>query len=554
MDRATRLRMDYTAMLLRAYGRRMADPAAVVAAFEARLDDPRRAQEETLAAILARHQDCAYGRRHGFAGVAGYDDYRARVPVVGYEDLRADVERMVAGEADVLVKGVVSYFSTTSGSTAAPKFVPGTQQSIAAGCDAILARNALLRRDHPSAFSGRALFVVGNMAEGRTATGVTFGAMTGFGYQLAHLGVAGAPFPHRLFSIRDARVRYYAILRLALGAADLSLLSAYNPSTLVLLFETARARWDDLVTDVAAGTLAVEKDVPPDLFAELAPWLAPDPARAADLRDALDDGPRAWWPALAAVLCWKGGSLGFYLDELRRALPGLPIRDLGIVASEGMLTIPVDDEAAGGVLLPDAGFFEFVPREAGPEEARGAWDLEAGGEYRVLLTTHGGLYRYDLGDVVRVLRFERRMPVLSFLHRAGRVHSFTGEKLTEHQVTLAVGAAAAAAGLRLSGFTAVPCFQLPPFYELRAELAGKPAWAQCRHFASRLDAELAAVNVEYANKRESGRLARATLALVAPGSFERQRHRRVTHDAQYKPVHLAPDPEQAGDLEVTCRI
>jgi hypothetical protein len=132
--------MDYTAMLLRSYGRRMTDPAGVVAAFAARLDDPRRAQEETLRAILARHAGCEYGRRHGFADVAGYHDYRERVPTVDYEDLRPHVERMVAGEADVLVKGAASYFSTTSGSTAAPKFVPGTQQSIAAGCDAILAR------------------------------------------------------------------------------------------------------------------------------------------------------------------------------------------------------------------------------------------------------------------------------------------------------------------------------------------------------------------------------------------------------------------------------
>ena len=144
--------------------------------------------------------------------------------------------------------------------------------------------------------------------------------------------------------------------------------------------------------------------------------------------------------------------------------------------------------------------------------------------------------------------------MLSFLHRAGRVHSFTGEKLTEYQVTLAVRAAAEAAGLRLSGFTAVPRFQLPPFYEVHAELAGAARWLDCRHFACQLDAELSAVNVEYASKRESGRLGRATLALVAPGSFERLRHRRVRHDAQYKPVHLTADPGHTSELEVTCRL
>lgn len=554
MDRASRLRMEYTGMLLRSYGRRMQDAPGVVAAFEARLDDPRRAQEQTLRAILTRHAASEYGRRHGFDTLAGYDDYRARVPVVSYEDLRPYVERMLAGEADVLVQGVASYFSTTSGSTAAPKFVPGTQQTIAAGCEGILARNAYLRRDHPAAFAGRPLFVVGNMAEGRTTTGVTYGAMTGFGYQLAHLGFSGRPWPHQLFSIKDHAARYYCILRLALAARDLSLISVYNPSTLLLLIETARQRWDELVADIAAGTLAVGPALPAELREELQPLLAADRERAAELAGRREAELAAWWPGLALLLCWKGGTLGFYLRALAAHIGSLPVRDLGIVASEAMVSVPVDDATPGGVLLPDAGFFEFVPRDAGLDAARGAWELEQGGEYRLLLTTHGGLYRYDLADMVRVERFERRMPVLSFLHRAGRVHSFTGEKLTEHQVTLAVSAAAQAAGLHLSGFTAVPCFKLPPFYEVRAEVSGPVGWAQCRRFACRLDAELAAVNVEYASKRESGRLGRAMLALVAPGSFERQRHRVVTHDAQYKQVHLASDPAQTSELEVTWRI
>jgi hypothetical protein len=61
------------------------------------------------------------------------------------------------------------------------------------------------------------------------------------------------------------------------------------------------------------------------------------------------------------------------------------------------------------------------------------------------------------------------------------------------------------------------------------------------------------VNIEYASKRHSGRLGPAAVALVAAGSFERQRRRRVTQDAQYKQVHLESDPDRAGELEVTWR-
>jgi len=550
MDRATRLRMDYTAMLLRAYSRRMQDAPGEVAAFEAKLREPRHWQESTLAGILTANATTEYGRRHGFATLAGYAEYRRRVPVVGYEDLRPAIERMLAGERDLLVRGAPSYFSTTSGATADPKFIPGAQGSIVAGCEAILARNACLRRDHPRAFAGRALFIVGNAAEGRTAAGASYGAMTGFGYYAGQIGFPGRPFPYEVFTLRDYATRYRTILRLALAARDLSAISVYNPSTLLLLLEKAAGIWDQLIEEIAAGGLPVGLDAPEEVRAALLPELGPDPDRAAELAALRDAGPRAWWPRLAVLLCWKGGSLSFYFEELRRWIGDLPVRDLGILASEAVVTIGVDDTTAGGVLLPESAFFEFVPEDGEDREPRGAWELEDGARYRLLLTTHGGLYRYDLADVVRVERHHFASPVLTFLHRAGRVHSFTGEKLTEHQVTLAVRAAAAAAGLRLASFTAIPQWGLPPRYELRAELAEGEERERCPLFARLLDEELKKVNLEYAGKRDSGRLAAAGLVLVAAGGFEALRRRRTAQDAQYKEVHLVCDPGLAPQLEI----
>lgn len=552
LDRGTQLRMAYTAMLLRGYQRRMDDAAGVLAAFEAPLRDPRATQEATLRAILGRNAATEYGRRHRFDEVSGHEDYRARVPVVSYDDLSPFVQRMLAGEPDVLVAGVASYFCTTSGSSAAPKFIPGTQQGILAGGEGILARNAYLRRDHPAAFAGRPLFVVGSAAEGRTQAGVAYGAMTGFGYHIGHAGFRGRPFPYEVFTLADYATRYHCILRLALAAADLSAAFVYNPSTLLLLLQTARRDWDGLVDDIEAGRLRPGLELPDEVRAALEPALVADPERARALRPLRDHGPRAWWPGLAALLCWKGGSAGFYLDDLRAQLDGLPVRDLGIVASEAMLTLAVDDETAGGVLIPTTGFFEFVPAQ-GDEDAPalGCWELERGGEYRVLVTTHGGLYRYDLGDVVRVERRHFEMPVLRFLQRAGRVYSFTGEKLTETQVTLAVRAAANACGLALAGFTTAPTWGRPPRYEVRAEVAGGPGPAECRRFAGLIESELQAVNIEYASKRDSGRLERVGLVLVKPGSFEKLRRERG-QDAQYKETHLLPAAATACEMDVVA--
>jgi GH3 auxin-responsive promoter len=145
------------------------------------------------------------------------------------------------------------------------------------------------------------------------------------------------------------------------------------------------------------------------------------------------------------------------------------------------------------------------------------------------------------------------MPLLGFRHRAGRVHSFTGEKLTEYQVTLAVQRAAQALGVGLQGFMAVPMWESPPYYEVRAELTGSFTRSVCRRLSSRIDAELKAANIEYAGKRESGRLAPALLALVAPGAFERLRRQGGQQDGQYKQTHLAPDARMGCDLEIIAR-
>jgi auxin responsive GH3 family protein len=542
LDRASQLRMSYTQMLLRGYHRRMEDPGAVLASFEALLADPRASQEQTLRSILQRHAKTEYGRSHGFDEISDHEGYRARVPVVTYDDVSPLVQRMMAGEPNVLVSGQASYFCTTSGSSAAPKFIPGTQQTILAGGEAIVVRNSYLQRDHPGAFAGRPLFIVGSMAEGRTEAGAAYGAMTGFGFHIGHAGFRGRPFPYEIFTIEDYAARYYCILRLALAEADLSMICVYNPSTLLLLLQTARREWDDLVNDIGTGRLRAGLDLPEAVRSVMEPFLVANPERARQLRRVRHDGPRSWWPRLAALMCWKGGSAGFYLQELRPWIGDLPVRDLGVVASEAMLTIAIDDVTAGGVLIPSTGFFEFVPA-GGDEEGPsfGAWELDRGAEYRVLVTTHGGLYRYDLGDVVRVEGRHLEMPVLSFLHRAGRVHSFTGEKLTETQVTLAVRAAANTCGVALAGFTTIPTWDSPPYYQVCAEVAGKPTWLTCRKFAGHIETELQAANIEYASKRDSGRLNRIGLALVSPGTFEKIRRERG-QDAQYKETHLAPIP------------
>src|SRR5690606_23034695 len=147
-------------------------------------------------------------------------------------------------------------------------------------------------------------------------------------------------------------------------------------------------------------------------------------------------------------------------------------------------------------------------------------ELEVGQKYVLILTNGSGLYRYNIGDVIRVPGKVRNTPMIEFLHRAGRTCSMTGEKLTEDQVTAAVSEVAAQLGLAVESFTLRPAAEGFPRYVALVELKQSVDEGVLRQFPRRLDAALDRHNIEYGSKRSSERLEAPELWLLAPGSYE----------------------------------
>jgi len=173
------------------------------------------------------------------------------------------------------------------------------------------------------------------------------------------------------------------------------------------------------------------------------------------------------------------------------------------------------------------------------------------------MSTQAGLYRYNIGDVVRVARFVGRTPVLEFLHRTGNTCSLTGEKLTEDQISIAVGAIAERFGLDIFSFTATPAPEGFPHYVLLLELRRAADRKVLEDARTAFDRELSRANIEYASKRSSERLGAPALWIVAPGGYEERRRKRVTagtNDPQYKETHLSRDAEFHRQFHVDPRI
>ena len=370
--------------------------------------------------------------------------------------------------------------------------------------------------------------------------------------------------PDEVARIPDSEARYYAIARVLLEE-DFQVIMTLNPSTLLRLFEVIENHADSLIGSIDAGGVHTELDVPAHAAAVLESRYTGNTARAATLREMWSSQAThsfcaaALWPSLQLAVCWRSPMLQAYHRLLDPFLDGIVRQDYLCMASEGVMAIPMTPETSGGPLATSIHFFELMPLEQIersdpetilPEEA------EVGESYVVVMSTSGGLYRYNIGDVVRVTGFEGRTPAVEFLHRVGRTSSLTGEKLTEDQVVLAMEQISAAVAYPIESFTLQPAPEGFPRYVLLVEFHTNPPDALLGSLPSQLDSELGRINIEYGSKRASKRLAAPEVWVLRRGDYGRWRQRRVRAgigDGQIKPVHLTRDASYHEHFEVVAR-
>jgi GH3 auxin-responsive promoter len=526
-------------------------------------DDPARAQDRLLREILGTNADTEFGRRHGFAGVSTFGEFQQRVPISTYEDLEPYINAAMLGQANQLTKDPPVLFTTTSGTTGNRKYIPMTRAGKRAKSRVTWLWMCGLYRDHPGVVRGRILSVVSPEVESYAPSGVPCGAESGHGYRTMPGPVKSMyTAPYGVFAIEDYEAKYYTLLRLAAGQ-NVSLIATVNPSTVVLLADRLARHAEPIIRDVRDGSLSSDFTVPQDFRDSL--HLRPDPERAKHLEQAVASGggvlrPGLAWPELAAVGCWKGGTVGAYLAKFDTFFPqGPPVRDFGYYATELRGSVPLSDEGAAGTIAVSTNVLEFHPagEDRAPQgrELLRVEQLEAGQRYFVYVTNASGLYRYEMNDIVEVAGYDRRTPLIRFVQKGKGVVSFTGEKLYEVQVIAAVEKALEelrgryhfiAAVAELVDGTNPRLIFLIEFDDGITEHEGSA-------LVDRVDAALGEENDEYQTKRKSLRYGAPVIRVVRSGEFDRYRRRMVESgkraDGQFKVLRLTSDTAFADEFE-----
>lgn len=493
--------------------------------------EPERVQTELLLNILRRQSPTAFGRDHHFAAARTIADYRHSVPIAPYEYVAPYVERVQKGETDALIANDrVLLFALTSGTTAARKLIPITTRYLADYKRGWNFWGVKAYRDH----RGRRLAfrpilqMVGDPEEYRTSAGIPCGNLSGYTALVQKKIIQWLyTVPPSIGKIKDSTARYYLALRCSV-ARPASMFLAANPSTLLMMARMMDQHKDSLLRDIHDGTLRDDLEISGEIRAAVARKLKAKPERARELaRIAGKMGrlyPKDVWPDTGTLIgTWTGGSMGPYLRQLPQFFGEPPIRDLGLLASEGRMTIPFDNDTPAGVLDIWSHYFEFIPeREAHSENpvVLGAHELQEGQSYFIIPTTQSGLYRYQISDLIRVNGFLGRTPIVEFLGKGSRFSNMTGEKLSEHQVTQAMVAAMRQTGFGVGTYSVAPVWNdVQPYYGLFIEETDARDRDGLAQFLPVFDQALGELNIEYAAKRDGQRLGPVKAEILPNGAW-----------------------------------
>lgn len=422
-------------------------------------------QSEQLASIVAAASHTLYGREHGFEDIKDYEQYRNRVPVNHYEDLKPLIMRMVDGEENILWKGKINYFAQSSGtSDGKSKYIPITPEGLnknhLGGSEIAL---ACYLRHNPSSriFSGRS-FILGGSFSNTLDREIP---------KDIHIGDLSATLISKVPLIIEM---FYRV-----PSRQIALLPDWEEK-LPALVEAASKQNVTNISGVPSWFLTVLNNI---------------------LEYTGKRNIKEVWPNLE-VFFHGGINFDPYRSQYTEIMGGKE-NDIHYVetynASEGFFAAQDDpDIPAMRLMLEQGVFYEFIL--PGKSEPIPAWEVEKGKIYEMIISSCNGLWRYSPGDTVQIYSTDPlRIKVVG---RTKHYINAFGEEVMVYNADAALLAACQATGASVTNYTAAPLYASHGHkgrHQWLIEFSRKPASIQ--EFATVLDKALRRENSDYDAKR-----------------------------------------------------
>jgi len=440
-------------------------------------EKPHKTQEKVFKHLLSEGGKTAFGKDHNFDTITNYEDFKKEVSVTDYEGLKTYVDRVVAGESDVLWTGKPLYFAKTSGTTSGAKYIPITKESMPTHIKA--ARNALLfyiaEKKDASFVDGKMIFLQGSPVLS-DKNGVKLGRLSGI---VAHY-VPQYLLKNRLPSwetncIEDWETKVNAIVEETINE-DMSVISGI-PSWVQMYFEK--------LIDKTGKSIS-------ELFPNF------------------------------NFFIYGGVNFEPYKNKFE-SLIGKKIDYIELYpASEGFIAFQDSQKEKGMLLQLDSGiFYEFIPAtEFFNEDPTRICikDVKVGVNYVIILNTTAGLWGYNIGDTVE---FTSTKPYR--IKVTGRIKHFIsafGEHVIGKEVEKALNDSILGTTINISEFTVAPQVNPKnglPYHEWFIEFENEPDNLDA--FAAKIDASMQMQNIYYFDLIEGKVLRPLIIRKVNKGGF-----------------------------------
>ncbi|KAL6616190.1 hypothetical protein ACP70R_038460 [Stipagrostis hirtigluma subsp. patula] len=424
-------------------------------------------QRRVLAEILAQNAPAEYLRRHGVRGSAddAVDAFRRLVPLVTYEGLQPEILRIANGDTSPILSGKpISEFLTSSGTSGGErKLMPTIADELDRRSLLYSLLMPVMSQSVPGLDEGKAMYLLFVKVESRTPGGLAARpVLTSYYRSRQFLERPHDPYtaytsPNEAILCVDSYQSMYAQLLCGLvHRADVLRVGAVFASGFLRAIRFLERHWPRLCRDIRTGELDPEIT---DLSVRDAVGrvLRADPALAGEIE--AECGRASWegiirrlWPRTRYIDVIVTGAMAQYIPTLEFYGGGLPLTCTMYASSEcyfGLNLNPMCKPSdVAYTLIPTMCYFEFLPLHCSNGKAEPSHhdlvdlvDVKLGHEYELVVTTYAGLYRYRVGDVLRVTGFKNEAPMFSFIRRQNVALSIDSDKTDETELHAAVSGA-----------------------------------------------------------------------------------------------------------------
>ena len=468
--------------------------------------NPIETQQKVFHSLISEARSTQFGKDHDFININSHEEFVKRVPIRDYEALKPYIEKVVAGESDVLWKGKPLYFAKTSGTTSGAKYIPITKESMPGHIEA--AKSAILLYIHQTGntqiVSGKMIFLQGSPVL-ETKNGIQLGRLSGI---VAHY-VPKYLQKNRLPSwetncIEDWETKVNTIVQETISE-DMTVIAGI-PSWVQMYFEKLIEEKDQKVGDI---------------FKNL------------------------------SLFIFGGVNYEPYRSKFE-TLIGRKVDNVELYpASEGFFAFQDQQNDPGMLLQLDSGmFYEFIIADTffDPDPKRLTLkDVQKGVNYVMIISTNAGLWAYNIGDTIQFTSLAPFRVIVS-----GRIKHFIsafGEHVIAKEVEQSLLSALKTTDISVSEFTVAPQIAPSeglPYHEWFVEFENPPS--DIENFEIKIDQALQLQNSYYLDLIQGKVLQPLKITQVKKDGFQNYMKTIGKLGGQNKTPRLSNDRKIADSL------